>query len=297
LAAQVTRSGLNSADPSGVSVSVTGSQVLDASFPPSQEVANAAAQMGMFMVSSVETSAFKKAQEKWQDNYCVKIQGVDENQYVEVGSETPFTASVRQEWEGKDLNVPVIATLTEGRGTVTPAGTKVTAPATFRYKAPDESSFHPDVVELVSRSRRGIAKLNVSFHIQDKYYRVDQVVNTGGTLHATGTVCALDKPFKLEIEGANAGRGPYQGNFAFTPAGTSGGSWVHKGTTTCLDNLGCGTVEANGTYQTGTGRDGRIIVTMNATTQRASVAGYSGEIAMPGWEFEMVPATGICGTE
>jgi hypothetical protein len=124
-------------------------------------------------------------------------------------------------------------------------------------------------------------------------YRVDQII-ADGRGHLTGTVCALDKPFSLTIEGRNAAGGYYLGDFAFAPANASGGSWIHKAKTTCIDWLGCGTVDANGTYETRAGRDGRIIVTMHDTTQRPSIGGESGEVAMPGWEFELVPDRQVC---
>jgi len=74
----------------------------------------------------------------------------------------PFTAVVTHKFEGGQLNTPVTATLKSGGVSVTPSGTKVPAPASFHYKAPEEPYVNA-AVKLETRSRRGIATLFVAF--------------------------------------------------------------------------------------------------------------------------------------
>jgi hypothetical protein len=140
----------------------------------------------------------------------------------------------------------------------------------------------------------GSAQLRVIYY-EPPHFRVDQSV-AGGRAHLTGVICALDKPFSLNIEGRNAGSGPYAGSFKFAPAGTTGGSWTHKATTTCLPELGCGTVTAQGTFQVDSSTRKPVII-MNETTQISSIGGEGGTSIMPGWQFELEPETGVCSPD
>ncbi len=110
-------------------------------------------------------SAFKIAENKWSTGYCIEIQVPDLGtgvKSVQTNSDTPFTATVRHKFEGGELQVPVIATLSDGQVSVNPSGTKVPAPATFTYTAPVENN-KTATVNLVTRSKRGIANLDVKF--------------------------------------------------------------------------------------------------------------------------------------
>lgn len=108
------------------------------------------------------TLSYAMAQIQWQGGYCVAI-AVPElesgaTKVVPVDSETPFTALVRHKFEGKDLNNPVVATLASGKTSITPSGSKVSPPAKYRYKAPNECA-ETATVQLESRSKRGIGTL------------------------------------------------------------------------------------------------------------------------------------------
>ena len=129
--------------------------------------------------------ALHSAQQLWTTGYCVAItvpemdvsMRIDDprgpaesmggqidvpSKRVVPGSEMPFTAVVTHKFEGGQLNTPVTATLKSGGVSVTPSGTKVPAPASFHYKAPEEPYVNA-VVTLETRSRRGIATLFVAF--------------------------------------------------------------------------------------------------------------------------------------
>jgi hypothetical protein len=114
---------------------------------------------------SVTNLALDAAEKKWTTGYCVELQ-VPElgagTKMVQPNSETPFTAAVRHKFENVDLQVPVIAVLSEGQVSVNPAGTKVPAPAAFIYKAPNTEGLSASV-KLVTRSKRGIATLDLKF--------------------------------------------------------------------------------------------------------------------------------------
>ncbi len=112
------------------------------------------------IVELVAYFTLTQAEKLWQGGSCVEILAPSPNS-VQPGSETPFTASVRQKIEGAELDAPVVATLTSGELSVAPSGTKVPAPATFAYRAPDHTG--DAIVKLESRSGRGVGTLDVAF--------------------------------------------------------------------------------------------------------------------------------------
>ncbi len=115
------------------------------------------------MMTSV---AFMMAEMQWKGGYCLDVTVPEPGsgtKTVEPNSETRFTANVRHKFEGAELPLPVIATLTGGQVSVAPAGTKVPAPAAFTYTAPDQPG-QTATVGLETRSKRGIAKLELKFN-------------------------------------------------------------------------------------------------------------------------------------
>jgi hypothetical protein len=118
-----------------------------------------------FMKGFMIGQALTFAKEKWTKGYCVEVLvpglGAGEN-LVLPNSQTQFTAIVRHKFENVELRGPVIATLANGQVSVNPSGSKVPAPATFTYKAPGRSG-QKAAVNLVTRSKRGIATLDVKF--------------------------------------------------------------------------------------------------------------------------------------
>jgi hypothetical protein len=113
----------------------------------------------------VTNMALDAGEKKWTTGYCVELQVPDlgaDTKTVEPGSSTPFTARVRQKFEGAELPLPVIATLADGQVSVTPSGSRVPAPASFTYKAADGEG-QAATVHLETRSKRGIATLDLKF--------------------------------------------------------------------------------------------------------------------------------------
>jgi hypothetical protein len=118
-----------------------------------------------FMKGFMTAMAMKFAEEKWTNGYCLEITtpelGAD-TKTVEPGSSTPFTAHVRHKFEGAELPLPVVATLSTGQASVSPSGSRVPAPAAFTYKAADQGG-QTASVSLETRSKRGVAKLDLKF--------------------------------------------------------------------------------------------------------------------------------------
>jgi len=175
----------------------------------------------MGMNGAVVGIAFTLAETQWTDGYCVEVQvpelGAGKQKNVQPNSETPFTAIVRHKFEKVELNVPVIATLKDGQVSVNPSGSKVPAPATFTYKAPDKSG-QTATVNLETRSRRGIAKLDVTFTTGQGWKVVDPGIG-GSTL--SGVVCDLAKPFTITND--FPGRVPAHWEYQFAPSSADAG--------------------------------------------------------------------------
>ncbi len=177
--------------------------------------------MGAEMTKSLgtlaATAAMHSAEDAWTTGYCVAITvpeadgvvRVDDPREgnvtgvqidipyvgVPVGSEKPFSAIVTHKFEGGQLHAPVTAHLNSGAVSVTPSGTKVPAPAAFRYKAPDQPYLNA-VVTLETRSRRGVAKLVVALRTIPQGYRASWQ-DEGSTW--SGIVCGLDRLFSVTV--------------------------------------------------------------------------------------------------
>jgi hypothetical protein len=105
------------------------------------------------------------AEMKWADGFCLEIKVPEMGsgtKTVPPNSETQFTANVRHKFEGVELPLPVTAVLSAGQVSVSPSRTKVVAPASFTHKAGDQEK-QTATVSLETRSRRGVAKLDIKF--------------------------------------------------------------------------------------------------------------------------------------
>ncbi len=248
------------------------------------------------MAFTIELMALREAENKWKDNYCVAIRVDNADQTVLAGSETPLTARLQHQFEGRELNFPIIATLKSGGVSVTPSGVKVPAPATFRYQAP-EAAGEEAIVELISRSRRGIGKLNVTFRTESPYFYAVGEFAAGTNISAFGEICALDKPFKLSVYGQNPSGGDWQGEVAFTPSSITTGSWKQTATT-CEPGGTCGLVSMIGTYQVEGVAGTKPVIAMNSTTERMGIpGGKTKSFVVPAWQIELTPRTGVCSPE
>lgn len=221
--------GLASNEPNSVKATDPTWSIPRASLFVSKELVENAILTGMKMSGMAVLMVLKVAETKWQDGKCVAITVPEgEDEVVWKGSETPFTAIVRHKVEGNELAVPVIATLKSGKVSVTPSGTQVPARATFRYKAP-EARDEGATVELVTRSRRGIGKLEIKFRTSEPFFSVDTPW-MGSTIQLKGSICGLDKPFTLELAGVKPGANfPYTGKVEFKPKDTTSGTWMATG--------------------------------------------------------------------
>jgi hypothetical protein len=199
-------------------------------------------------------NAFEIAETKWSTGYCVEIQvpelgtGVKS---VQPNSDTSFTANVHHRFEGVDLQVPVIAMLSDGQVSVSPSGSKVPAPASFKYKAADREG-QPATVHLETRSKRGIATLDLKFTTgvptwtgEGTYTKAGQSSGIEGSMAYTFTIT-----FHMLPDGTIAGEGVLKK----TSASNSGQGMVCKdlGTTSALifpPLKVSGTVKPDGTFQ------------------------------------------------
>jgi hypothetical protein len=129
----------------------------------------------------------------------------------------PFTAVVSHKFETAQIHVPVTATLASGTVSVTPSGTKVPSPASFRSTAPGELDKTAAVL-LETRSKRGIATLNAKFRTGLSAYRASW--QDQGTVWS-GVVCGLDRPFTITVVSPG---GDLTMPFEFAPSGTAGGT-------------------------------------------------------------------------
>jgi hypothetical protein len=255
--------------------------------------------VGLLAIVTAE-AGLDNARSKWQSGHCVAIVVPEGDQRVMTGSETSFTAKVQHKIEGTELAVPVVATLDSGAVSVTPSNTKVPAPATFIYKAPDETG--EAWVKLVSKSRRGIGELMVGFGIFEEgwtsheYYIVDTFIGVYSQVPMTGRICDLEQPFSLQVDGQNPSGGQYVGDITFTPTDTSGGSWKHTATS-CMPGHACGKVSASGTYQLEGVAEGKPVLMMPATTVTSEVKGYVAAYDWPAWQIEPRSADGDCSAE
>ncbi len=176
-----------------------------------------------YMKNVMIVLALQAAEERWTKGYCLEIKVSDiaaKGEKVSPNSDTPFTATVRHKFEGKDLTVPVIATLSEGQVSVNPSGSKVPAPANFTYKAPDNSG-QKATVHLETRSKRGIANLDVKFTTGGGW----KVDGPFGETHIFGEICSLEVPFTLDWD---SGVG-LAGTITFSPSSENGGTWSLEG--------------------------------------------------------------------
>ncbi len=174
--------------------------------------------------SKAAFNALHRAEQQWTTGYCLAIaipEITGSSKQVNPGSETPFTAVVSHKFETTQLRVPVTATLASGTVSVTPSGTKVPSPAAFRYRAPGELDKTATVL-LETRSKRGIATLNVEFRTGLSAYRASW---QDRNVTWSGVVCGLDRPFTITVVSVStAGGADLTMLFEFAPSGPAGGT-------------------------------------------------------------------------
>jgi hypothetical protein len=140
------------------------------------------------------------AQDAWSSGSCVEIHttGVDapDLTFVPAASTKSFGAKVFHRWDNKTPTFAIEATL-EGEKSLSPTG-KQTAPVTYAYAAPDGKGQKASV-HLESRSRRGVAKLDVPLFSGQPSY----VASGGQHIEMSGKIANLDKEFFLTGTGGD----------------------------------------------------------------------------------------------
>jgi hypothetical protein len=207
-----------------------------------------------FMGFFVTIQALSVAEKKWTTGFCLELNvpelGAD-TKTVEPGSSTPFTAHVRHKFEGAELPLPVVATLSAGQVSVTPSGSKVPAPAAFTYKAADQDG-QSATVSLETRSKRGIAKLDVKFITGVATWTGEG--NYRKSVNSSGIVVSMAYTFTITFHTLPDGTIAGEGVLKKTESSNSGPDRVCKdlGTTAALVfpplNVS-GTVKPDGTFQ------------------------------------------------
>lgn len=265
------------------------------------------------MGSFATVLGFQSAEKLWTTGYCVAItvpemdghtkiddprgravsMGVQidvPSTRVDVGSEKPFTAVVTHRFEAGQLHSPVTASLASGTVSVTPSGTRVPAPATFRYKAP-EDPYVDAVVTLETRSRRGIARLVVVFRTVPAGWIIR---GTDGTI--AGTKC--DGPGGDWVEEMVVPSLGMTQKWIFTiDESTLKGTYAYDAKQTFPD--GSGTWHGTGMASVTLGPDGtaEISLTGGKTTITTRTSGGTASQSIPGPEGQhsvWMPAGDAC---
>lgn len=195
--------------------------------------------MGYLGAALIADRLAKGAQKVWESGACVVLEptvsdgptGLDPGQTVEI------IADPKARKDGRPTGGVVTAVLSSGAASVTPGESP--ARATFTYTAPpgrDERG----TVSLVSRSRRGIGKAEITFDTKVTSY----VASGGGEVAFSGKVPSVEQPFSItgtfpggtttftfDAQGSRAGRVKVTG-------GGSGASLTGSGTYTISEKSG-----------------------------------------------------------
>ena len=140
------------------------------------------------------------AEDAWSSGSCVEIHasGVDapDLTYVAAASTKSFVGTVFHRWDNKTPTFPLEATL-QGDRALTPTG-KQSAPVNYSYVAPNDIG-QQATIHLESRSRRGVAKLDIPLFTGQHRY----VASGGQHVEMSGTIPDLTKPFDLTGTGGD----------------------------------------------------------------------------------------------
>lgn len=191
--------------------------------------------------------AFQQRRFRIQNNGCVTVQ-LDGTTRVAPSQQVTVKVRTRHVVEGADLDLRAEATLS-GTGNLDPASLPST-PGELHYTAGADKG-DAGTISVISRSRRGIGTADITITVQPSF-RVD---SPAGVLRIEGPVCALDKPFTLNVVGE------INGTLTFTPAGTSGGSYSGSAV------IGRGSMQWSGNWSvSGADTDNPVIEMEEGTT-------------------------------
>lgn len=175
--------------PSGVTVNRSGGTVSDALRSEAQLTGNMYA-----LLAGIEL--IRMSEEGWASGRCVQLNAsaTPGPTGLEPSATSTITAEPRSKIDGGPTGGKVTSTLSAGGVSVDPAGTPVSADATFTYLAPDEPKAG-GTVDLESRSRRGIAKASITFDTAAPASY--QIVGGLEDFQVNEAVCDINAPFTL----------------------------------------------------------------------------------------------------
>ena len=107
------------------------------------EFINKASEHILKLTVSVPMIAMSFAEDRWTKGYCLELRVPDleaGEKAVQPNEITPFTVNFWHTYEKTELPLPVTANLSSGQVSVSPAGSKVPAPAKFTYQAPEKEA-------------------------------------------------------------------------------------------------------------------------------------------------------------
>jgi hypothetical protein len=179
----------------------------------------------LFTAIMMQDKALEAAKKGWQSGRCVTLEPTTQpgkRKGLAPSTSVTITAAPRSKIDGGPVGGTVTATL-NGEASVSPAGSKVPADATFTYVAPSEKD-KSATVSLEARSKRGVAKAELVFDTKAGAYALKgSIPSAPGGIRIKGQTCDVTKPFTAESSGDMIG------TITFTPSDDSSGTVTFKG--------------------------------------------------------------------
>lgn len=196
---------------------------------------------GMLYAMLMQNALVKAAQKGWESGRCVRLD-VTPNpalKDMDPSSTADITAAPRSKIDGGPAGGTVMATLVDGGSGVDPNATSLPADASFVYTAHPEP-FNHGTVKLEARSKRGVAKAELTFETTSGFTASGS--SEGVTF--TGTVTSLTEPFTIDISFP----GSESGSFTFDGSSDTGGAVIvsAEGGGAVVSGSGSYTVTDNG---------------------------------------------------
>lgn len=246
------------------------------------------ARLGAVLQALAQKRLVEAVQKGWESGRCVVLTPETvpaKRTGLPPTSTVTIAAAPRSTVDGTAVGGTVTATLS-GDGSLDPSGSKVPADATFAYTAPAEMD-RIGVVSLEARSKRGVAKADVTLDTKAGGYSVDQPYGASwGRIF--GVICSLDKPFTLQEEAPSV---QMAGAFAFTPKGDGRGTWAYKGSAMG----GLSTIRGRGRYTSDESAEAgpRLTIGPGRWTQKTALGTFATP-SSPAETLALTPAQGGC---
>ncbi|MEP7213232.1 MAG: hypothetical protein ABI791_09165 [Acidobacteriota bacterium] len=178
-------------------------------------------QAGLRAAFNLAEGILENAKGRWQGGGCVRIVANSPGN-VEINSTNQIPVTVMHQVDGSEVPSKLEAVLS-GEASIDPAVVPKTA-GTLTYVAPAESG-KSATIKLTAKSKRGIAKLELSASTGGNSY---QVVGGLDDWQTSTRVCDIMKPFRLtgsygivmELTGGLSGSYSYHGQYQMQGSGT-----------------------------------------------------------------------------